>query len=700
MTSINNENDFQINMLEYKLKKIKKRKNKYKNNNNQKIKKLEILDNLPKNEIINLESIDSNKELIKDSILDTNEYNKNQNLLWYKKSQEGFQDKMPKFNDDNNWDGLDDYNSQNGDDIGYSNSIKIKDIINEIYINLITFNCFLALCITCTLTQKEPNVKISNLNWNYIHRIINIDTTSNSNDNPFTGGSENINKDIIKDSNAVYGYICLIEALISAFFFSFGWFYIMFYCYHSGKKNSTFFDYITVKNFEGSENIFIKLFFFVFQYSLVTLEVFRSVIEKKIPKYTKIFNKSLCYLFLFYIIYNINHKHISYFKNFLIQLINGEFFKNPLVGLLCFFIFGKYIQSTGLLKSLSKGAAAGAKGLASKAKSFASAHIKTEGTPAHSEGETHAPAHVEGETPAPAPTEGETHAPTEGETPAEGAAPPNLSDALSKFSDSVGPGSTFFGIMKTILNIVIEIIRIMIIYFIAIPIGILLCLLYFLWTSIITNIRIVFFSNSIFEIINFIKLDSNYRDNIKTNSCNTNKSIWQEIINIFTGIIDLILNSSLVIFNNLPFIIFVFYCSYVIGHSLHEIIDETTKQIIHIIHIIFCCIIILFLTNVVFKWYKKEKPGSSIISLLFDPPSNIQTDVFKFIFYITICIILFTIILFIILFVYHNLVNNPDGIVPIFTTIKTFFLDKYNKLNNEFNSEYNKINNEIKSSTN
>jgi hypothetical protein len=247
----------------------------------------------------------------------------------------------------------------------------------------------------------------------------------------------------------------------------------------------------------------------------------------------------------------------------------------------------------------------------------------------------------------------------------------NLADVYINF---LTPGSNIIAVIKIVLSIIKEIIRILIIYFIAIPIGITLCLLYFLWISIITNINIIFSNDSITNVINFVRDDSNFKEENQQQSCDVNLSFWQSIIKIFNVVINRLSNITLFIFNNLPLLVVVFYCLFIITHSLYTVNNNIVIQFINILHIIMLATILLLFTNVIFKSYRKINPDASITTLLFDPPIQIQQSFFYFMFIFSIILLFFMIFSYLIVFFRHNLMNiSNDAFIPIFTTIIKYF---------------------------
>jgi hypothetical protein len=303
------ENNFQIKNIIYKMKKIKKKKNNPKNLQN--IETLEVLQNIPK---------PTKKENIIEGLgLDNNyEYG------------------LPK----DSFEGGDDINSESGNIISFEK--QFIDFINEVYTNLILVNCFFAFFITNSI--GDYNTKIENISYSFIKSITNIQKEGN-NEDPFNGGDEGIDPNLIKDSNVIYQYICIFEAFLSAYLLTLIWFYNIFYNYYVNKPYSNIFDYLYKDSIIENTNKFSDFILFFFGYAFLILENIRYFFEKLLPKIGySIFNKPFLYILLFVIIYNFNHKFLSQFKNFLINMINGNY-KSFSIIVISFIIIKEYISS-------------------------------------------------------------------------------------------------------------------------------------------------------------------------------------------------------------------------------------------------------------------------------------------------------------------------------------------------------------------
>lgn len=307
------ENNFQIKSMVYKMKKIKKSKKKDPLNI-QNIQPLEVLENFQSNQDIE------------------NENTKNQ--------KEGFDNNNGYGLPDDNFDGGDEVNSQNGDVSIVTKSL--TDFINQFYIYLILVNCCIAFSITNGVGSYNP--KSSSTSFKFVKKITYIDTKGN-NDNPFNGGDENLDKNLIKDSNVIYQYICAFEAVISAYLFTLIWFNNIFYKYYVNKPYLNIFDYLSRDSIKQNTTKFSGLILFFFGYAFAILEDIRWFFEKFIPRISlKYLNKPFLYILLFILIFNFNHRFLSEFKNLLINMIISNYASLTILILSCIIIF-EYVSS-------------------------------------------------------------------------------------------------------------------------------------------------------------------------------------------------------------------------------------------------------------------------------------------------------------------------------------------------------------------
>jgi len=304
------ENNFQTMNIKRKIKKINKKRR-----NMQNIEPLEILSNVPDKEVE--ENVKEGMQTIKD----------------------------------NDYEGLDDVISQGLNEESVL-AHALTDIINRIYISLITFNCLIAFSIANSSRKSRPDSagcggdvpyteeyddpktgkkkKRNVITWDYITSIIEIDYGTVKygqvvNMAPITGGNEGLEPGLIGDANAVYRYVCLFEAVISAFLFTFIWFYIIFYSYSNNLTNGSYFDLLNREQLRTSTNIIVKIALFVFEFAIATFEDVRWFFEKKFPEYALFFNRPFCFLVLFFLVLQLNHKYLSYLKDLMIDIIHVNY---------------------------------------------------------------------------------------------------------------------------------------------------------------------------------------------------------------------------------------------------------------------------------------------------------------------------------------------------------------------------------------
>jgi len=265
---------------------------------------------------------------------------------------------------DNDYEGLDDVISL-GEEEGII-AHALTDFINRIYIGLITFNCLIAFSIANS-TRKTANCggdvpyteeytdsktgrtkKRAVIDIDYITSIIEIDYGTVKygqvvNTEPITGGNENLDPGLISDANAVYRYVCLFEAVIATFSFTYIWFYIIFYSYSNGMQNDTFFNMLNREKLRKSENVIVKILFFIFEFGIAVFEDVRWAVEKKFPEYALMLNRPFCFLVLFLIILDINHRYLSYLKDLLIDIIHINY-KNFFVIILYLIVIYEFVN--------------------------------------------------------------------------------------------------------------------------------------------------------------------------------------------------------------------------------------------------------------------------------------------------------------------------------------------------------------------
>lgn len=493
------EQNFQTMNMIYKIKKIKKRK---KIDNIQNIELFKTLDNVIENE----EDKDSKQ--------------KTDNI------KEPFRD----LNDDD-WEGLDDVKSDIFKaSVGFLDNI--VDFLNYLYVSIITANCYSAfIFVNSSKNNDDPDkVPNSDITWDYITSIIMIDKDNSllheiDNNNPINGGNKGLSDDTIKDSNKVFNYLCLFEAAIATYIFSYMWFYIIFYSYVNKIDNVTFFDNLTHDNLANNSNIFVSIIFFFFEYAIIIFDTFRWFLLENLPVLCNNlqFNNVACFLLLFAMIFIVNYKYLAYIKNFLIDLLNINY-KNIVIILLLIYVFGKYIL---------------------------------------------------------------TFSPNKKQDSDKPDLPQNLqllTDSAGKFFEMASKG--YYGIFIAIINVLKEILRVISIFTLGLPFGVILCVLYFLWVSIFVNFSYIFNVEIRERIINFIRQD--LIDVNKMGDCSMTTTIWEKIMD---SVKNIFLYLSLFIFNYLPFIIIMVFSIYVlIDHILNikglGVINNIQKNITLLILIV------------------------------------------------------------------------------------------------------------------
>jgi len=522
--------DFQTMNMIYKMKKIKKKKSQ----NIQKIKPLEVLDNLPK-------EVEP-------------EYFAEETVI---EGLRGISDNDPRY-----WDGLDDINSDPGKERGFITK-NFSDWINQAYITMIKLNCFIAINMSSSAHNEDNNKVIS---WKIMEEqnLVHVDSENAQygetlNNNPIsvgTGSPPTLSQKAADDANALYQYICYFEALVSAYFFTFIWYYVIFYCYFTGQPQGSFFDNISREKLRENTNPLVMFLFFIFEYSIVILDDVRWFLDEVVPHYASIaLNKPVCFIVLFMIIFHFNHKYLSYFKGFLIDILNGNYI-NFFVVILYFIVISEYIGSYNLTSKF--------KGLAS------SNPIEKELTKASL-----------------------------------------LSEAFTAYL-TTNLATMFFSLIK-------EIIRLILIFIFAIPTGSLLCIVYFLWTSIVTNFKnLVFNNNKNFEnLYNFIRSDTS-DDSLLNDPCNVPTTFWEKF---WSGVKNSFLYLATFVFSYFIFIITILYCVHVLISGLGQFNGNLMQQLIESFHIILLFVTLGLLLLQVRTFIKDMGENFSLFNALIRPPT-------------------------------------------------------------------------------
>ena len=613
------EDNFQTLNIKYKIKKIKNKKR-----NIQNIEPFETLSNVG-------------------PILDTNHNNNvaknldNPNLSY----KEGFKEGMQKI-EDNDYEGLDDVLSQAGNE---ENIIaeKLTDFINQIYISLITFNCLIAFSIANSTRKGRPDSgacggdvptiveytdpktgkikKKAAIDMNYITSIIEIDYGTVKygqvvNTDPITGGNENLDPGLIRDANAVYRYVCLFEAVIATFLFTFVWFHIIFYSYSNNIKNDTFFNIFNREELRKNNNIIVKILFFIFEFGIAVFEDIRWFCEKKFPENALIINRPFCFLLLFLIILNINHKYISYLKDLLIDILHVNY-KNFFVIILYLIVIYELI-SIWVIGNIENAKKANSENPLDQASFLMTAAVQI------------MPFYV----------------------------------------------NPFIAVPNAIYKCVKELFRIIIALVFSVPMGALLCILYFLYLSLIFPIFNLVFKNDFVEnIYNYIRSDGAFSDK---DPCNIPTTYWGKI---FDNIINFFSYLCIAIFNVLPYLVLIIFSAYYIQIHLLDGLDcPGTSKFLQGINFLILALGILGLIYHFREILKSSGEGFTVFSIIVTPPMALTLGLMKNLIKILPIIFLITVFIFIIL-----------SIKTIFKVIKEKSYEAKNKVEKKTNYVQEKV---------
>ena len=492
------EDNFQTLNIKYKIKKINKKRR-----NMQNIEPFEVLSNIP-------ESSSDNEE---------------KNVKYVKEGMQTITD--------NDYEGLDEVLSQGLNDESVF-AKELTNIINRIYISIITFNCLIAFSIANSTRKSRPDSegcggdvpyteeyfdpktkKTKNrevIDWKYISSIIEIDygTVKHGqvvNMAPITGGDENLDPGLVSDANAVYRYICLFEAVLSAFLFTFVWFYVIFYCYSNNLKNDSYFDLLNREELRKNTNIIVKILLYVFEFAIAIFENVRWFFEKKFPEYMLFFNRPFCFLVLFLMILQLNNKYLSNIKDLMIDVLHTNY-KNLFVIILYLIVIYEFFKFWvyGAVSSAKK---------------------------------------------------------AESENPLDQVSL-ILSVAVKVVPLFLNP---FASIPIAIYKSIKEILRLVIALAVSVPFGALLCVIYFMYISLVFPfLKIIpnFGSTFVTNIYNFIRKEGGFADN---DPCNIPMH-WYEV---FGGkVSDSFASLCMTIFNVLPYLVFIIFAAYFIRIHLIE----------------------------------------------------------------------------------------------------------------------------------
>jgi hypothetical protein len=243
---------------------------------------------------------------------------------------EGF-DRFNFAHDD--WDGYDNVKDDTGDIHGKDPRQIIIDFINYVYNSTIAGNRMLAHYLTDKISNNKA---VQEVNKNIKKDVSDIKATVGLNSEQEAESKGNLSTDEV----AMYKYICIFEALTFSCFVVNNWYFLMFYNNFDADDNYerkiplTDFSVEMFKSLPDNvlTNRIIKNgFLYFFEYALVFPVAMQWFLLQIVPKTTiKWFNHMLLYIILFLLIFSCSYYLASSFKDFLIDCINGNM-KNLLV---------------------------------------------------------------------------------------------------------------------------------------------------------------------------------------------------------------------------------------------------------------------------------------------------------------------------------------------------------------------------------
>jgi hypothetical protein len=536
------ENNFQTLNIKHKIKKINKKRR-----NIQNIEPLETLSNIPDSTVEGMQTIQ-----------------------------------------DSDYEGLDDVISQGLNEESVF-ARELTNIINRIYISLITFNCLIAFSIANSTRKSRPDTegcggdipyteeytdpktgkkkKRAVIDWEYITSIIEIDYGSVKygqvvNMSPITGGNENLDPGLVSDANAIYRYVCLFESVISTFLFTFVWFYIIFYSYSNDITNESYFNLLNREHLRTSTNVFVKIALFVFEFAIAVFEDMRWFFEKKFPEYALFFNRPFCFLVLFFLILQLNHKYLSYLKDLLIDILHTNY-QNIFVVVLYLVVIYEFIKFW-IYGSVSTAKKAESENPVDQAQFLMSIFVKV------------------------------------------------LPLYLNPFSSIP---IAFYKAVKEVLRLVIALA-------VSVPFGALLCVTYFMYISLVFPfLKIIpdFGKSFVQNIYNFIKSEGEFSNK---DPCDIPMTSIEKLGSTMK---DMFANLCITIFNVLPYLVFIIFAAYFIRiHLLDEFQCPGTTKFLQGINITILAIGILGLAWHFFNVSKilTEKGNVGLFAFFVVPPMS------------------------------------------------------------------------------
>jgi len=316
--------NFQTMNMMYKLKKIKKKK------------KQENIKNIPFPEVLsNIYQAEPSKE---------SDLNSKKTVV------EGFE--RMKYSDED-WDGHD-LISDKAD----KSSIKdprqmLVNFINYVYNSTVVYNHMAAALIV----NKISNNKIAK-GVDEIKKGVTNDLSLNSVTDLSMNGLALPESGFkpLTDEDFVYHYLCVIEAIIFSSLVVNNWYYVMFYNNfnnddkYSVKRKLLQFSVEYIKSLPDStktNQILKNGVLYFFEYALFFPMVLEWLLVNYIPqKVLRVFSHTFCYMLLFFLIAYCSYNLAAYFKNFLIDCINGNA-KNFMVGIMAITVVVLFLLPEG-----------------------------------------------------------------------------------------------------------------------------------------------------------------------------------------------------------------------------------------------------------------------------------------------------------------------------------------------------------------
>jgi len=240
--------------------------------------------------------------------------------------------------DHDEWEGYDNVNDNTADLAGKDPRQILIDFINYVYDSTIAYNKLLAGYIA----DKVSNTKATNEINKEAKKEISLLKKSFGADSKIEADSKG---DLNADKEKFYIYICIVEALTFSCFVVNNWYYLIYY--NNFDENDNFIEGGRVKLTDFSVDMFKQLpdsvltnrvikngFLYFFEYALFFPVTFQWFLLKVVPKTTvKWFNHMFLYIILFFVTFCVSYYMVGGLKDFLIDCINGNM-KNIFVSMM------------------------------------------------------------------------------------------------------------------------------------------------------------------------------------------------------------------------------------------------------------------------------------------------------------------------------------------------------------------------------